>query len=404
MRFIRSCSPLLLSLLLFAACGGSDPVAPGSGSPSGAPTSKGTFTSIVSFGDSLSDLGTYRQATSTTGGGAEPFFGGKFTTNSGFTTATANSATSTIWVENIATTMGLTITPYEIGFGPIPVTTCPSRATATCTGYGQGGSRITDPNGIGKAGGALTIPVVTQIANHVAAHLDTVTHNAFTANDLIFLFAGANDVFTQFGAFGAKAAKANADAAAGLITPQQANDLVFQAQVAAEDEMKKAAAELSGYIKSEILAKGGKYVAVINLPDIGDTPFGNSKQVGTGKAVLSLLSTDFNAALRDGLNAQPVQIVDAYAIFKAVYANPGNYGFTNNTVPVCDATKISALTAGKVADGSSLFCSNSPGVDGTRTGSSVTTWQFADSVHPTTGAHKALSDIIYTQLKSFGWI
>ena len=39
----------LAGLLLLAACGGSDPNVPGSGAPSGAPTSKGTFTAIVSF-------------------------------------------------------------------------------------------------------------------------------------------------------------------------------------------------------------------------------------------------------------------------------------------------------------------------------------------------------------------
>jgi phospholipase/lecithinase/hemolysin len=34
----------------------------------------------------------------------------------------------------------------------------------------------------------------------------------------------------------------------------------------------------------------------------------------------------------------------------------------------------------------------------------VTTWQFADSVHPTTGGHKIISDAFILQLKSFGWI
>ena len=66
---------------LLAACGGNEPEVPGSGQPAGAPTSRGTFTAVVSFGDSLSDVGAYAPATSLTGNGQAPYFGGKFTTN-----------------------------------------------------------------------------------------------------------------------------------------------------------------------------------------------------------------------------------------------------------------------------------------------------------------------------------
>src|ERR1043165_3770795 len=100
MNKIRSWGGSLVAALLLAACGGGDPEVPGSGSPSGAPTTKGTFTSLVSFGDSLSDVGTYAPATSLAGDGTAPYIGGKFTTN---------SATGTIWVENLATSLGLKV-------------------------------------------------------------------------------------------------------------------------------------------------------------------------------------------------------------------------------------------------------------------------------------------------------
>ena len=58
MRAFRSLSPWAFSALLLAACGGGDPNVPGSGLPAGAPTTKGKFTAFVSFGDSLSDIGT----------------------------------------------------------------------------------------------------------------------------------------------------------------------------------------------------------------------------------------------------------------------------------------------------------------------------------------------------------
>jgi len=376
-----------------AACGGGEGTIAGSGTPTGAPTTKGTFTALVSFGDSLSDIGAYAPATSLTGTGAPPYFGGKFTTN---------SATGTVWVENLAKTMGVIVTPAEVGFGASSVK-CPAAANpalaATCTGYSQGGSRVTDPNGIGRAGGALTVPMKTQIANHLARF------GSFKASDLILLYGGNNDVFTQFGAFTTAAAKVQADAAAGKLTADQANADLFAAQQLAQEEMKKAALELATYVKGDILAKGGKYVAVMTLSDIADTPFGNSLPASV-RPVLTDLSLVFNLWLREGLTGQAVQLIDTCPIFKDGYSNPSKYGIVNNTVPACDATKIAAITGAKVTDGSSLFCNATAGApyNGLRTGADVNTWQFADGVHPTTGGHKIISDAFTTQLKAFGWL
>ena len=392
MKHTKAWGLSLLTGLLLAACGGGDPTIPGSGSPAGAPTTKGTFTAIVSFGDSLSDVGAYAPATSLAGNGLAPYFGGKWTTN---------SAGATIWVENLATTLGVAITPAEVGFAGSSVK-CPAAAAglgSTCTGYGQGGSRVTDPEGIGKSIGALTVPVVTQIDNHLARF------TSFSAGDLIFVYAGSNDVFTQFGTFSATAAQVQADAAAGKLTADQANAALFTAQTAAQAQMKLAAQTLAGYVRDKILAKGGKYVAVMTLSDIVDTPFGSTLPA-SAKPVLTDLSLIFNLWLRDGLTGQPVQIIDTFALSKEVYANPAKFGIVNNTVPACDTAKISAITGGQVTTGSSLFCNSTVGApyNGLRTGADVTTWQFADGVHPTTGGHKIISDAFAVQLKSFGWI
>ena len=394
MRPIRSLAPLAFAALLLAACGGGDPDVPGSGLPAGAPSTRGSFTAVVSFGDSLSDIGAYAPATSLAGNGTAPYFGGKFSTN---------SATGTVWVENLAASLGVPITPAEVGFGTQSVK-CPVAAVVpalagSCTGYGQGGSRVTNPNGIGKSGGALTVPVVTQIANHLARF------TSFKASDLILVYAGNNDVFTQFGAFTTAAAQIQANAAAGAITAEQAQQQLFAAQTAAQIEMKKAAFELGAYVRSQILAKGGSYVAVMTLSDIGDTPFGNSLPVSV-KPVLTDLSRIFNLWLRDTLTGAPVQIIDTYTLFKDAYANPARFGIVNNTVPTCDAAKIQAITGGAVTDGSSLFCNSTPAVpyNGMRTGADALTWQFADGVHPTTGGHKLISDSFTAQLRAFGWL
>ena len=393
MKNLRSWALTAVAAGLLAACGGDEPEIAGSGQPSGAPTTAGTFTAVVSFGDSLSDVGAYAPATSLTGNGQPPYFGGKFT---------ANSATAKVWVENVATQLNVITTPAEVGFGTASVR-CPAAANpalaGTCTAYGQGGSRVTDPNGIGKAGGALTVPMKTQIANHLQRF------TSFRNSDLILVWGGNNDAFIQFGAFSAAATQIQTDAAAGRLTADQANLALFQAQTAAQNEMKKAALELTGYVKTEILAKGGRYVAVFNLPDSTLTPFGSTLPA-TAKPVLSGLVDTFNLWLREGLTDVAVKIIDQNTPGKDVYLNPSRYGIVNNTAPACDAAAITAITGGAVIDGSSLFCNSTVGAPyyGLRAGANVSTWQFADGVHPTPGGHRIISDYVLAQLRSFGWI
>ncbi|HZV93603.1 MAG TPA: SGNH/GDSL hydrolase family protein [Caldimonas sp.] len=406
MNAFRTLSSWIVTAVFLAACGGGDPDVPGSGSPSGAPTSKGNFTAVVSFGDSLSDVGSYAPATSLAGNGQPPYFGGKFTTNETSNGAPDSNTLGKVWVEDLAATLGIVVTPAEVGFNGVSVK-CPIAAAApalagTCTGYGQGGSRVTDPMGIGHnadGSGALTVPVVTQIANHLARF------GSFKDSDLIFVYAGSNDVFTQFGTFTTAAAQIQAAAGAGTITADQANVQLFAAQQAAEAGMKQAAQDLANDIKTQILANGGKYVAVMTLSDIVDTPLGQSLPAAV-QPVLTDLSQVFNLWLRDGLAGQPVQIIDTFALFKDAYQNPATYGFVNNTVPACDPDKISAITGGAVTDGSSLFCNATPGApyNGLRDGADVTTWQFADDVHPTTGGHAVIAAAFEAQLRAFGWI
>ncbi|MGD9834078.1 MAG: SGNH/GDSL hydrolase family protein [Piscinibacter sp.] len=396
MKLFRSLAPLALAAALLAACGGGDPDVPGSGSPSGAPTTPGNFTAFISFGDSLSDVGTYSPAPAQFN-----IQGGKFTTN---------GPSGTVWVENVAATLGLPVTPAEVGFDGQSVK-CPAALQSTvpaiqrsCTAYGQGGARVTNPNGIGRdpatGAGALTVPVVTQIANHLA---NPAFGGRFADTDLIMVYAGNNDVFVQFGAFAAQAAQIQAQAAAGQITVDQANALLFQAQTDAQEAMKQAAIELATLVRSEILAKGGKYVAVMTLSDIADTPFGNSSQVAPARTVLTDLSRIFNLWLREALTGQPVQIIDTFAMFKDLTARATALGFTNIALPACDIGKIATATANIITDGSSLFCDGNLLMT-TPLQADANTWFFADSVHPSTGGHKAISDAFLAQLRAFGWI
>ena len=390
--------------VLLAACGGDDPYVAGTDGPSGAPTEApaGGFTSIVSFGDSLSDLGTYTPATSIAGDGTAPYLGGKWTTNT-----TPQSAT--VWVENLAASLGLMITPAEVGFADVSVP-CPIALTypslaSTCTGYAQGGARVTNPEGTGNSIGALTVPVKTQIERHV-------TKFGFKDSDLVMIWAGGNDLLTQFANFAAAAQQILTQEALGNLTADEAKGLLLGAQLLALGEMKKAALELSGYVTNGILANGGRYVAIINISDPVDTPFGAAfaadPQTAALAPVLSALAANFNQWLREGLRNQPVRIIDAVSLTKSINADPTAYGLTNVTGSSCDKNKQAAILglAEPLSYGVALFCNVTPGApfNMLTDGADPATWFYADDVHPSTGGHRVLAQEFAKQLRSFGWI
>ena len=356
----------LVGAALLAACGG------GSDAPA--------VSRVISFGDSLSDLGTYAPATSLAGTGAAPFFGGRFTTNNhtGYTPA-SNANIATIWVESVAARVGVPITQAAAGFATTevlcPAAANPALAVGGATG-GQGGARVTDPNGIGKSGGALTVPVVTQMARHITRF------GSYRADEVVFVWAGNNDVFTQLGAINLGLPPATAIA-----------------------NMQAAGTQLATLVKDQVLARGATRVAVMNLPDYALLPAFLASSAPT-KALVTQLGAEFNTSLTAGLAGANVVMVDVRGLIASIATRPGDFGFVNVTTAACDPAKIQAVTAGRVTDGTSLFCNAATGqaFNTLRTGASTTTWAFADGVHPTPGGHKAVSDFVIARMKEVGWI
>ncbi|HEV3105524.1 MAG TPA: acylhydrolase, partial [Trinickia sp.] len=148
---------------LLAACGGGDNNSP----PASATPTGGVALQAVSFGDSLSDVGTYAWY-------ALPNFGGgEFTTNPG-----------AIWVQDVAAYYGGAIAPaYSGGF------TMTTPTTQGGFGYAQGGARVALQPGVG-APTLSTVPIATQMQNYLAAHA------SFNTNQLVLIQGGANDVLT----------------------------------------------------------------------------------------------------------------------------------------------------------------------------------------------------------------
>lgn len=198
----------LLTAAALAACGGSDG---GTGPADQALKTK--FASMVSFGDSLSDVGTYKVGTIAAAGG------GKFTIN-GDNSAKGAALTGKNWTELMAAQFGLPA-PCAAQTGlqgdPAKGFSVPVVNHADCFSYAQGGARVSNPVGpehqlTGSPLGLLTVPVKTQVENHLAK-----TGGKFGATDIVLVTAGGNDALALLGEMkaGATAAGQAAGAAEG---------------------------------------------------------------------------------------------------------------------------------------------------------------------------------------------
>ena len=402
----------ILAAAALTACGG------GTSSSSKDPAPKITFSSQVTFGDSLSDVGTYKVGTVAALGG------GKYT---------INSATAKNWTEIVAANLGLPApcaaqTGLEgaaaQGFN-VPVT-----VKAGCTGYAQGGARVTNPVGPGNKAlggsnavlGQTTVPVVTQINNYLAAN-----GGKFSGTEIVFVSGGPNDVFIKTGELSAAATQAataavtaavpgqiQKDIAAGTCKPTdaQASNCINAAVATLTptvgaaagaayasanaqtyvDAIGTAGTELAGYVKNLILAKGAKYVVVVNMPDMSKTPAALA-QSKDSQTLLNGMSITFNARLVEGLaGLDNVLMVDLFTRFRDHAANPSSYGISNITTPACD------LSAAKNPLGSSLVCTANNLIPG-----DTSKYYFADTVHPTPFGNQLFADYITAEIAKRGW-
>ena len=249
---------------------------------------------VVAFGDSLLDAGTYSRFAEAT------FGGGRFTTNPGLN-----------FTQDVALHYGDRLTPAFLGGFGLPL------FPAGGLDFAQGGSRLTMQPGIGHAppgtpnadfAEATTVPVADQVNAYLA-------HRRFTSDQLVLINGGANDVFFQLGAA----------QAAGFTTA------ALNAALAA---IQQSAIDLATVVATAI-ESGATHVAVMNLPDIGQTPLGVSPPPGVPTVLwsdlLTQISQGFNATLAVALNQEisgrKVILIDAFNFIDGVVANYRMYGF-----------------------------------------------------------------------------
>jgi phospholipase/lecithinase/hemolysin len=436
----------LLTAGVLSACGGSSP-------RGGDQTPAVQFSSQVSFGDSLSDVGTYAVGT------VKALGGGKFTIN-GDNTAINPDLTGKNWTEFVAAQLKLPAPcPAQTGLEgdaskglAVPVT-----FNAGCLGYAQGGARVTNPIGshnkaVDPTLGATTVPVVTQVANHLAKN-----GGKFNGTELVTVTAGGGEILSLLGqlstnataagmqAFAASLATQLAAGATNPATAAQSIGLAIQAEAArpghtdasivqaavvaaamagntsvtqssvlpmvakakaAGDQagaanlaanapgvvtaMATAGAELAALVKTQIIAKGANYVLVNNLPDVASTPSAKA-QSATVQSLIQTAVDAFNAQLKAGVASEPkVLYVNLWGISHDQVINPGPYGLSNTSTPACGPNALGTT---------SLVCNATNVVAG-----DVSHYMFADDVHPTPYEGWLIARYILEQMATKGWL
>ncbi|WP_370469578.1 SGNH/GDSL hydrolase family protein [Caballeronia sp. SBC2] len=366
------------ALAMLAACGGSSNNS--NNTPAG-----GVTLQVVSFGDSLSDVGTYAPVATAN------FGGGRFTTNPG-----------QIWTQNVAQYYGGTLTAANTGGFGIPL------SPASGLGYAQGGSRVTLQPGVGHAtpgtansdySQATTIPINDQVTQYIGSH------GSFNANQLVLVNGGANDIFYNLTVEQATAAGIQAQLAAGTITPAQAQAAGAAAQTAATTAISQAAIDLATVV-GRVVQAGATHVVVSTVPDIGGSPLGlaSADQGVTFSQVTQLFNGTLQGALQQAGLLSKVIYVNAYTWVDGIQANYQANGFTvSNTGTACNLNAMIAA-ATKLGEpdpsafGTSLFCSPQTytvaGAD--------QTYMYADTVHPTTHLHALFSTYVEQQIAASG--
>ncbi|WP_240324388.1 SGNH/GDSL hydrolase family protein [Trinickia diaoshuihuensis] len=356
-------------LAVLTACGGGNHSSSGSVAPPG-----GVAFQVVSFGDSLSDVGTYAWY-------AQPNFGGgEFTTNPG-----------PVWVADVAAYYGSSLTPasnggfterQEIAIGGL--------------GFAQGGARVTLQPGLGSPALSAT-PIAAQIANYLARY------KSFNSNQLVFIEGGVSDLWVAINTYIANGNNASFINQAGVAVQGAANALA-------------AAVET-------VVQNGATQVVLVNVPDLGMTPGGLALGGGCCSSFLTQLSNLFNSTLTQALAqagiSNRVIYVDAYSFIDNLLV--GNNaaaaaGFTvTNGGTACDVARMQAAataygqghpdtlngmtpTQFGTSIAASLFCSPAMFT----TAGADQTYMFADGIHPSAKLHGLLAKYVEQRVAAAG--
>ena len=154
-----------------------------------------------------------------------------------------------------------------------------------------------------------------------------------------------------------------------------------QQQADVQDAVNNEVAVIGG-----LAAHGAQNLLVLNVPDLGNTPYEQARGPATAQTATSLSSlynSDLAAALQplEASGALKVDLVDTFSVLDQAKANPAAYGFTDVTDPV--------WTGGLTDSNSGTLRASGPAQN---------QFLFFDSLHPTAQAHSLLASGIAQSL------
>jgi phospholipase/lecithinase/hemolysin len=292
------------------------------------------YTSVIAFGDSLSDLGNL-YTTLLAGGTDQTIY-----MDIGYTAApgrydNGRYSNGPLWVEHLTNQLGLGPLAPNNGYQPLSMGTDFAYAGARS---GTGGTDFIIPN------------LLTQIECYL-----TLTSNTASPTALYTIWAGGNDVIDYIGD-----QMPNTPEAIGPFTDMMASNLSTAV--------------------TTLYDAGARHFLVANLPALGDKP----DYVNTpNQSFANGMVTTFNPKLAQALaNLAPqhagLQLTawDTYSDFNMVLQDPASFGFTNDTEA---AFSSAGPYPGTVVPDPNLHV-------------------FWDGTHPTAPGHALLGQFAYAAL------
>lgn len=272
--------------------------------------------------------------------------------------------------------------PATTAYGVVPVV--PAGASDVIVGYSfnpANGASFAAKSGVPTALTAVSIK--DQISNYLNTHNDR-----FTDNQLVTIQGGANDLFVALATY----------AAHGNMTPD-ANYCGGSAPTGIDNIVTCAAKEMALQLK-RLVDKGATHILYANLPDVGNTPefvlyaMADPVNGAATKAAATQLSNAYNAVVSASLTAlgidNKVTIFDTAQFFTGILASPPAGTVSSpNAKFACLGPASTSSTTGVT----SLGCASAAsGGSGFTTADAPQTYIFADGVHPSLLGHKLWGD------------
>jgi phospholipase/lecithinase/hemolysin len=239
-----------------------------------------TFSQLVVFGDSLSDIGNFSTAAAAFGITFPPF-----------PFSPGRLSNGNLWVEDFASGVGLRSTLQDFAY------------IGSTTGHDNVISTTLKDLGISLPSDLKLPGILDQINS--AFQLNTATPRTADPNGLYIVWGGANDFLTALAP-----------------NPQSIQQVILDGVA----HVAEAVTTLAGL--------GAKTIAVANIPNLGLTPFASSRNI---VAEASIFSIGFNVLLEQALvnlerrlNVDIVE-VDTFSLSEKIALQPQQFGFTDTT-------------------------------------------------------------------------